>query len=1536
MSKGRRTVRSRKTLAGSAPPRRRSNRKSTASRTALANPTPRKTGKNHFPIVGIGASAGGLEAFKQLLESLAPDTGMAFVFIQHLDPTHESMMVEILPHSTTMPVVEVRKGMAVEPDHVYVLPPAARATLVDGDFQLTPRPRPRGRELLIDLFFESLAETHKTRAIGVILSGTLSDGALGLKAIKAEGGITFAQDEATAKFHAMPHAAISLGSVDRVLSPEGIAQELERIARRLSGPGQLLEEDGGAEPEQQREELAEEPEDRQLSRIFHLLLKSSGVDFSAYRLSTIRRRIGRRMLVNRVETLEQYQRFLQEDPQEVRALYEDILITVTGFFRDPQSYEALKTTVFPAIVKDRPATNPIRVWVPGCATGEEVYSIAIALFEYLARSARSPAAPIQIFATDISETAIEKARAGVYLDSALAKVSPERLRRFFVPANGGHQVSKVIRDVCVFARQNVTADPPFSNLDLLSCRNLLIYLEPVLQKRILPVFHYALKPDGFLVLGKSETLGSFADLFQPVDRKNRIFRKVPGSATPRVSFGFHSGQSRGLAEMAAGGHEEPTPHLDPQKEADRIVLMRYSPPGVVVNDSLEILQFRGRTSPYLEPPHGAPSANVLKMARPGLLVELRGALLQARKSGARARVSRVRLRDDEGVREVDIEVVPLRGPGTTNHYLVLFEEAAPEAARAAAARRRRGPEAEKTAQREQSIVKLEQELTATKEYLQSLVEDQEASNEELKSANEEILSSNEELQSTNEELETAKEELESANEELTTVNEELANRNTQIERSNDDFGNLLSGIDTAILMLGPKGEIRRYTPAAEKLLKLRPADAGRPLKDLQPAFDLPDFSELLSQVIETITPIEREILSKEGRWHLVRIRPYRARGNRIEGTVVLVLDVDPLKRTVEQATRSRNYAEALVDTVRESLLVLDRKLRVRTANRAFYESFRVSPINTEGKLLFELGGEWGEAPRVFRTFLEDAFAGGESRNEEVEIDSQRMGHRTLVVNARPVRLPGEAETLLLLAIEDVTEMRQAAAEVSASEIRHRKLFETAREVIWLLDGESGEILDANPFTTEIFGYPRGELVGRRPWDLPLYEEPEEARIRFRETLREGFGFAPDVAMTTRDGREIHIEKVSSAYTLGSRTVVQSNMRDLTERRRLEDELRQSQKLESIGRLAGGIAHDFNNILNIISAYCALLAKGGDAARRAQSAEAIDKAVQRGAALVRQLLTFARREGTRFENVDLNALVRELASMISETFPKSIRIELDLVPALVPIRADPNQLHQALLNLCVNARDAMRDGGALKLTTAIASIDKLRTRFPVAREDRYVCVGVSDVGEGMDAATRSRIFEPFFSTKDAQNGSGLGLAVVYGIVNAHAGFIDVESEPAKGTAFSIYLPIRSPEEEKPEPEPEPEEAGAHPPSSGTILVVEDEEPLLDSMKALMESEGYRVLAAKDGVEAVELYRRHREEVAVVLADLGLPRLGGWEAFLEMKKMNPAVRAVFTSGTIESDQRAEMRKNGVEISVRKPFTETEMLGAVRRALCSPAGH
>ncbi|HEY6066945.1 MAG TPA: CheR family methyltransferase, partial [Thermoanaerobaculia bacterium] len=1061
----------------------------------------------------------------------------------------------------------------------------------------------------------------------------------------------------------------------------------------------------------------------------------------------------------------------------------------------------LKDVVFPAILKPR-ADDPLRIWVPGCATGEEVYSIAISLFEYMTDTKQTR--PVQIFGTDVNESAIDAARTGRYLESALAEVSADRLKRFFVRRDGSYQVIKAIRDVCVFARQNIAADPPFSRLDLLSCRNLLIYLEPALQKRIVSLFHYALKPHGYLLLGGSESLGGQADLFLPVDRNHRIFVKRPGVVRPAAGFGPLAAAA---TTAKAEGRLEPA-RTDPLQEADRLILSRYAPAGVLVDDLLDVVQFRGRTSPYLEAAPGAPSLNVLKMAREGLLVDLRAAILKAKRSGQHVRRTGISVRQQGTTRSVDLEVVPIPADGEATHYLLLFSEAEkdrPGAARSGTSKRKSAP-----ARQDGRLVKLEQELTATKEYLQAIIEEQEAANEELKSANEEILSSNEELQSTNEELETAKEELQSANEELTTVNEELANRNVEAAHANTDLVNLLSSIRSPIVMLGPHGQIRRFTPAAERLLNLVATDVNRSIQDLRTPFEGANLTELVARVSATGDPVESEVKDRDGRWYSMHVRPYRALDNQVDGAVVMFQDIDPLKRTIAQAHRSLDYAEALVETMREPVLILDRQLRICTANRAFYETFQISPISAEGKLLFEIGGEWGGSESQIRTMVESVVENRQIvREYEFELDFLLLGRRTLVANVRSLLMPGGTETFILLAVEDVTASRRAA-----------------------------------------------------------------------------------------------------------------------------EELRHAHRMESIGRLAGGIAHDFNNILNIISAYSSLLGKTGDAEKRARSTDAIERAVQRGAALVRQLLTFARREAIKFQSVDVNSVIAELATMLGETFPKSIRISLELHPDLPRINGDPNQLHQAVLNLAVNARDAMPNGGLLAFATDVTAGERLRSRFPDASEERYVCVGVSDEGAGMDEETRNRIFEPFFTTKDSQQGSGLGLAVVYGVANGHGGFVEVASKPGEGARFSIYLPVRSPVEDR--TEPKEEAATGQKAADETILVVEDEEMLLDSVKSLIESEGYRVLAAKDGVEAVDLYERHCGEVAVVFADLGLPRLGGWEAFLKMREINPGVRAVFTSGTIETKQRAEMKRHGVELSVRKPFTATEMLGAIRRALRSPAGH
>ncbi|HMF09195.1 MAG TPA: CheR family methyltransferase, partial [Thermoanaerobaculia bacterium] len=1268
--------------------------------------------------------------------------------------------------------------------------------------------------------------------------------------------MTFAQEESTAKFHDMPRAAVSSGAVDFVLPPKKIAEELARLARHPYV---------GLIAAAEKEILGEQLPDQ--AKIFQMLRAATGVDFSNYRQTTIRRRISRRMALNKIDRVPEYINFLKQNGGEVQKLYDDLLINVTGFFRDPETFKSLKSIVFPSLLKNRTADSPVRVWVPGCSTGEEVYSIAIALFECLGETGGNP--PIQIFATDISEPAIERARAGIYLENAVADLSPERLRRFFVSVETGYQISKSIRDVCVFARQNLAADPPFSNLDVLSCRNVLIYLEPVLQKRIVPLFYYALKPTGYLVLGSAETLAA-SDLFAPVDKSVRIFIKKPGALRPIFDFA-----SPVLAPMD-GERAAPTPtehnrFLELQKEADRIVMSHYGPPGVIVNEGLDVVQFRGRTSRFLEAPAGTPSLNVLKMAREGLLVELRDSIAAARKTGARVVKENVRVRTNKEFHSIRLEVDPIRQEkGGARHFLILFDEephSAPDKAHSTAPPR---TSAAARATEEQAIATLEQELTATKEYLQSIIEEQEASNEELKSANEEILSSNEELQSTNEELETAKEELQSANEELTTVNEELQNRNAELGRLTNDLTNLFGALAAPIVMLGPAGEIRRFTPPAEKLFNLIPTDVGRPIRDIRPNIDAPNLADMVLKAVDTVQFSEREVRDKEGRWYSLRIHPYRTLDNRIDGAVISLFDISLIKKTLDEANLAREYAQALVWMVGESLLVLDRDLKIRTANRAFSETFKVPAGEIIGKSLFDIGGEWGGSSTIVREKLGEVVADNKPFDGlEFEVEFDHVGRKLFKASARQILFVGDTRPSALLSLEDLTESRRAKEDIRSAEARYRRLFETAREGIWMFDAKSGEILDVNPFLVELLEYPRSELIGKRVWELPVQADPESVRRRSTALRQTGYSYEPELPLRTRTGRTVLVEAISTVHLGRDRLIAQANLRDITERKSLEAELRQSQKLESIGRLAGGIAHDFNNILNIIAAYSAILARGAAEPKQAQSTEAIDKAVSRGAALVRQLLTFARKGEVKFQAVNLNSVVREVSQMVSETFPKNVRIVTALETNLPRILADASQLHQAILNLCVNARDAMADGGQLRIATQVidggGGDDSL--------EQRYVRLSISDEGKGMDEETRSRLFEPFFTTKATGEGTGLGLAVVYGIVQSHGGLIDVESAVGKGTTFHLSFPLDGAGEKKPVPEQarsatdaSGEDQASQASGGGTVLFVEDEKTIADSAAGLMEAAGYRVLRASDGYEALDVHARNHEKIDVAVIDL----------------------------------------------------------------------
>jgi len=951
-------------------------------------------------IVGVGASAGGLEAFTELLSHLPDDTGMAFVLIQHLDPKHESHLTELLAKESKMPVSEVKGETRVEANHVYVIPPRCNLSLSDGVIRTPPRSL-GGCNTPVDAFLRDLAADRGSKAFGVILSGTASDGTLGLQAIKDAGGTTFAQDVRTAKFDGMPKSAIAAGVVDYVLSPAGIAQQLVAFARNSQVP-------------EEPPEAIEPPEDAELARIIRLVRTATGVDFTHYKHATLARRIKRRMVLRGFETLEAYTRDLELNREEANTLCESCFITVTAFFREPAVFEELKRIVFPALAKNRPAEDPIRIWVPGCATGEEAYSIAICLREFLDETKAD--FPIEIFATDLSETAIEKARAATYTGGALAHVSPQRLARFFTRSEHGYQIGKDIRDLCVFARHNLAQDPPFSKLDLISCCNVLIYLGDVLQRKVWSILQYALKPTGFLVVGPSESIGALSDSFHQVEKSHKIYGLRPAAHTPALppSDGRRTEGRVDLREKTA----EAGTALDVQREADRLALAEYAPPGVIIDNKMNILEVRGRTAPYLELSPGEPTQNLLKLAREGLIAGLGKAIATARQTNAVAQEDGFRIEDGGELKDVTIKVIPFRGTSSSEerYFLVKFEEAGPNGG----LRAMHNP----TVQNDGESARLRRELIATREYLQSIIEDNASTLEELSAANEEAQASNEELQ-------TAQEELESANEELNTLNEELKISNVEFSKVNRDLANLLESISIPLVMVGRDLRIRRFTRAIEPMLNLVASDVGRPITDFQPQVELPDLRRLLLDAMEGGNRTPRSIRDSHGRWYSLRVLPSVGPNGKTDGAVLMLIDIDAAKR-------GQDFAEAIVETVREPLVILNQNLQVVKANKTFYETFQSAHQETEGRLIYDLGnGQWN-IPKL-RELLENILpAHSTFRDFEVTHEFDRVGRKVMLLNASEIFNPNAQARTILLAIEDATDRKQAeeALRTTNTELQH--------------------------------------------------------------------------------------------------------------------------------------------------------------------------------------------------------------------------------------------------------------------------------------------------------------------------------------------------------------------------------------------------------------------------------------------------------------------------------------------------------------------
>ncbi len=969
-------------------------------------------------VVGIGASAGGLEALSLLLKHLPNNTGMAFVYIQHLDPTHDSMLTPILSRISPIPVEEATQGTYVAADTLYVIPPNKSMHIVGGVLQLAPRKRAPAAFLSIDTFFRSLAEDQKERSIGIILSGNASDGTLGLKAIKGEGGITFAQTEDSATYPSMPHSATTLGDVDHVLAPASIARELGRISHHphIVVPRASVETENIFDTEKDKNAFGD---------VLSLLNSRVGVNFTQYKPMTLKRRIARRMVLNKIETLSGYVTYLEKNPKEIEELFHDALINVTEFFRDPEVFKYLKKKVFPQLTKDRKKDEHVRMWVAGSSTGEEVYSLAIAFTEFLEE--RGLNIPVQIFGTDLSNGCIERARRGVYPRSIESNVSKDRLQRFFTEVDGNYQVSKMIRDMCTFARQNIMSDPPFSKMDLVSCRNVLIYIEPAAQKRIIAMFHFALKSSGFLLLGKSEGVGQLPDHFAVNDKKLKIFVKKPFSRLPHFDRYVISKNVPIVAPTKDAPDTEVGIKMLAMTEIDQALLSSSeAPASVVVDADMEILQFRGDLSSFLQHPNGKATLNLMKIAKGDLQIELRRVIADAKKKDHAVTARDVRMIQGRTRFVTDIEVIPLRGLGRDReHLLVIFHQ------QKAVERKREGNQTEeKHGERRDTELdeaelslenkRLHKQLEMAKEQLRTLLEEQESINEGFQSANEEVRSSNEELQSINEEIETTKEELQSTNEELITVNEELQMRNVELNVTNGDLTNVLSSSKVPIIIVDNQLRIRRVTPITKRSIRITTSDIGRSISDIKLPIKFPDLKKAITAVIDTMQPQSKDVVDESGDWYTLWIRPYRTIDNRIDGAIITLIDINEIKLAQMSQEQSLMFVQGILRTMREPVVVLDKKFRVRSANAAFYATFKFSPEKIERTSFYDLGSKEWDKPQVHK-ILGKVLASKNSLNFEFECNFPRISGVTMCVNARRLidkKNPNEDSVLLVM--EDIT------------------------------------------------------------------------------------------------------------------------------------------------------------------------------------------------------------------------------------------------------------------------------------------------------------------------------------------------------------------------------------------------------------------------------------------------------------------------------------------------------------------------------------
>ncbi|MES2893244.1 MAG: chemotaxis protein CheB [Bacteroidota bacterium] len=1358
------------------------------------------THPNNFPIVGIGASAGGLSAFKRFLEAIPEDSGMAYVLVQHLDPTHESMLPELLSRSTRIPVLEITDQIKIFPDTIYIIPENKMLTANDGALQLTPRDVSK-LNLPIDLFFRSLADVHKTYAVGVILSGSASDGTEGLKAIKEAGGITFAQDLDSADFPSMPLSAINAEVVDFVLPPESIPLHILKVKKLYElNHGNIESDDIPAE------------DDDLYKRLIALLRSRTGHDFSNYKQATIRRRIARRMVATETHELNQYYNFVRHSKKEQDALFNDVLIPVTYFFRDHKIFQELDNTVFPAILTNKTKQEPVRVWIAGCASGEEAYSLAICLHEFF--SEKMPNARIQVFASDISEHVIAKARLGIYNRQDMKMISPQHLAEYFVKNGNDYQVSSIIRDMCVFAVHNFLKDPPFAKMDLISCRNVLIYMNVLFQKKALTNFHYALNAGGILWLGKSESVSTAADLFTPFNKQYKWYTRATGPGSyMRVSMAKVEDEVFSSKSNIVIKNE---PRNEFLKSAEGILFSKYTPPAVIINAQMDIVHFHGDLSKILLPPRGKPSLNVLKMARHELVFELRNIFHKCKKSGESTTSDKIPISFNDELFLISQEIIPLVAMDE-EHYLLVFTHThvvseIPD--------KSGSTQKLKNTKSQDRIKELETELLQLRENIRSVTEDQEIFNEELQSANEELLSSSEELQSVNEELETSKEELQASNEELIGLNQELIDRQEQLVVARNYSQAIVSSINSPIVILDKTLRIRSANKSFFTFFDTTDVlTQGKQVFELNAQrWDMPEFRSLLENIIpgkSQFTDYETIVASPSlGERVMLLSAKQLVHEKATEDFVLLVMQDVTDSKTAEALRQSEERFRLATELTGLGTWELN-----LATNRIFNSS------NTR-KIMGITEAESGLEEFLQKVHRDDqqkatgCFSSAATKGSlfcEVRLDGTDGQHRWIRVSGKAISNASNQSTRLLGTVMDISEQKTYLLQLEESEERFKAIADSAPVLLWMAEATDA-VNFYNKGWLEFTGLTLEQAVKSgwsdaiHPEDLAemkhIYEVTFEARkeffMEFRLKRNDGiyrwisFHGAPRFAIDGNfqgyvgGGIDINDQK---AFADTLEVQVQERTEEL--KRSHESLQERNQQLErsnnELASFSFVASHDLQEPLRRIRAFSDRILENEKHTLSPTSSDyfsRMNKAAKQMTQLIHDLLDYSQVNPPQAveEFTDLNEVVDNVLSSLNIVLEeKNAKVE---VSALPKVKVLPSQLLSIFRNLVTNAIKYSKPGVPPLIKISSTSVDGQNIDLPELRKDTsYWKIMVVDNGIGFDPKYNQQIFEMFqrLHAKTEYEGTGIGLAICKKIIQNNQGTITATSEPGKGSTFEIYLP-----------------------------------------------------------------------------------------------------------------------------------------------------